>query len=245
MENNLKTNNHSNYAHVIMNKIKSEESCSGVDCNEMEFFEQNNDSFKYIHLKQKPIKKAFNILSYENTKNMTAVDIEKYFPNKTANEKSHIRFMITISNNFSKNDIVNKAIFEEVRYISDINDRIEFSFGLALEKENFILGVPALHDVLVISQEWTAYKKEGGTNGAKQGVFMNEQHKARYEHGRTIRYNESPLSQEEATDFLITMLNLAKDNYKASKGSEYEDDYKVALDRYSCLYGSYIECLVT
>lgn len=244
METKLNTNDYSNYAHVVMNEIKSENSSYVLDFNEMNFFEQNNDALIYLHLQQKPMKKAFNILSYENTKNMTASDVENYFPNKTATEKSHIRFMITISNNFSKNDIVNKAIFEEVRLISNLNDRIEYSFGLALEKENFILGVPALHDVLVVSKEWLAYRKAGGTNGAKQGVFMNKQHRARYEQNKTIKYNAVPLSQEEATDFLITMLNLAKDNYKASMRSEYENDYKVALDRYSCLYASYIKLLV-
>lgn len=239
MQTEINTSNYTNYAQIIMSEIKSMDSSSDTTLKELELQSQVVDIIANIQLKKEPRKKVINLLTYENTKNMSTLDVDKYFSKKSEEEKSHIKFMITISNNFSKNDIANKAIFEEVRYMIDVNERIDFSLGLALEKENFILGAPALHDVLVLSDEWIAYNDAGGENGAKKGIFMNEQHKARYEYGKTIKYNEKLLSQEEATDFLIMMLNIAKDNYKEAKGSELVDEHKDALDRYNRLYKTY------
>jgi hypothetical protein len=176
---------------------------------------------------------------------MSPKDVDKYFHELSISEKRHINFMIRISNNFSKNDNVNEAIFEEARFITDINDKVEFSLGLALEKENFLLGVPALHDVLILSDEWISYTESGGKNGAKDGVFMNAQHKARYNSNKKIKYNEVLLSQEEATDFIITMVNLSRDIHSKSKGSEFEFEYEDAYERYNHMYEIYIGLLLT
>ncbi len=245
MHTEYKTNNYYNYAHFVRNEIKYEENGYDAKLKEVESYGHGIDSVTNFCLQKKPKGKQYHELTYENTKDMTLSDVKKYFPDVIEEEISHINFMIKISTNFSKNVLVNKAIFEEAKFIFDIHDRIEFSLGLALEKQNFLLEVPALHDVLVKSDEWIAYEKRGGKNATANGIFMNKQHKARYEFGKTIKYNETLLSQEEATDFLITMINLAKENFEKAKGSELEDDYKVALDRYSRLYETYIELLLT
>ena len=243
MNTEYKTNNYTNYAHFVMNEIKFENS-SYDELKVVESYGHGIDSFTNFQLQRKPKIKAYHELTYENTKDMTPNDVRKYFPDVIEEEISHINFMIKISNNFSKNTLANKAIFEEAKFIFDINDRVEFSLGLALEKENFLLEVPALHDVLIKSKEWIAYEKSGGKNATADGIFMNEQHEARYYYGKRIKYNETLFTQEEATDFLITMINLAKENYESSIDSEFKDDYKIALDRYSRLYETYIEFLL-
>jgi len=239
MQTNLNSNSTQNNVHMIMRD---------TDTLDHEFKEIRlqrkivQNLSKYLtHTKQK----IHNLLSYENTKNMNDKDISEYFSSKSNAEKSHIKFMISVSSNFSKNDIVNKAIFEEVRNITEINERIEFSFGLALEKENFLLGFPSLHDVLILSDEWVEYSEAGGLNGAKEGVFMNEQHKARYERGKAIKYNEVLLSQEEATDFIITMFNLAKENFENPQDSIFEEEYKDAFQRYGRIYKRYLQFLLS
>ena len=237
--------NSTNYAPLYMNEIKNENISYANKLLEQESIEQIINCFSNFDLKVNPKKRSFHVLTYENTKNMTPKDVDKYFPDVIKEETSHINFMINISNNFSKNDMVNKAIFEETKFIFDINEQIEFSLGLFLEKENFLLGVPALHDVLIMSNEWKDYEKSGTKKGTSDGVFMNEQHKARYKSGKTIKYNEILLTQEQATDFLITMTNLSKKNYNKAKGSVLEYDYKVAFERYNRIYETYIELLLT
>jgi hypothetical protein len=239
MRTQLKSTGSTNYAQLVMHEIISMD--NKLD-DEFKDTEQQNiiiDGFLNQKLQRKQKERVPYLLTYENTKNMSEEDVYKCFSKKTTEEKNHITFMITVSNNFSKNDFANNAIFEEARIITDFYERIEFSLGLALEKENFLLGVPGLHDVMIMSDEWIKFKNAGGENGASQGIFMNEQHKARYKHGKTIKYNETLLSHEEATDFLITMLSLAKENLEDAKGSVFEKKYETAVDRYSDIYETY------
>jgi len=243
MQTQLKTNHHTSYASKVLNEILKSSS-NDIDFEESNSYVEIIENFSSNQIHNNTRYKSYHVLSYENTKNMTAQDVSKYFPNAIEEEKSHIRFMINISNNFSKNDMVNKAVFEEIRFMTDINERIEFSLGLALEKENFFLKVPALHDVLLISDEWTVYTNNGGQNGAASGIFMNEQHEARYKHNKAIKYKKMSFSQDEATDFLITMKNLAKESYEKSMDEEFEEDYKLASQRYDRLYESYLGFLM-
>ncbi len=234
-----KMNNNTNYASLVLNEI------SNMDDSIQEAQVQKRviDSLNILGLKNRKFKIP-NLLSYENTKDMTQEDVKKYFSQSSFAQKRHINLMIRVSNHFSKNELINKVIFEELRLIDDLSKRIEYSLGLMLEKENFLLGFPALHDVLILSPEWIHYEKKGGINGAQEGVFMNKQHQARFEQKNTLNYKDTLLSQSEATDFLIEMFNIAKEKYQDSCGTVLEDDYKEALIRYTRMYQRYLTYLL-
>jgi len=244
MQTQYKMNNNTNYANLVMKEIIDMDDNYEVQIKESQLQKKVIDSLNLQGLKN-PEFKVHGLISYENTKNMKHEDVKKYFSKNSFKEQSHINFMIKVSNHFSRNDLVNKVIFEELRVMDDINERIEYSLGLALEKENFLLGFPALHDVLILSDEWIKYKKNGGEKGAKEGVFMNIQHQARFEQKNRLNYSQTLLSQGEATDFLIEMLNIAKENHEESKGTVLEDDYKEAVVRYTRMYQRYLKYLLS
>jgi len=234
-----KMNNNTNYASHVLNEI----SIMDDSIQEAQVQKSVIDSLNILGLKNRKFKIP-NFLSYENTKDMTQEDVKNYFSQSTFAQKRHINLMIRVSNHFSKNELINKVIFEELRLMDDLSKRIEYSLGLMLEKENFLLGFPALHDVLILSPEWIHYEKNGGVNGAQEGVFMNKQHQARYEKKNTLNFKDTLLSQSEATDFLIEMFNISKEKYEESKGTVLEDDYKDALIRYTRMYQRYLTYLL-
>jgi len=238
-----KMNNNTNYASHVLNEIAHMDDTYEVQIKEAQLQKTVIDSLNILGLKNRKFKIP-NLLSYENTKEMSQEDVKNYFSQSTFAQKRHINLMIRVSNHFSKNELINKVIFEELRLMGNLSERVEYSLGLTLEKENFLLGFPALHDVLILSPEWIHYEKNGGENGAKEGVFMNQQHQARYEQKDSSGYKQSLLSQNEASDFLIVMFNLAKEKYEESKGSVVEDDYKSALIRYTRMYQRYLSYLM-
>ncbi|NQY93474.1 MAG: hypothetical protein HRT43_04845 [Campylobacteraceae bacterium] len=238
-----KMNNNTNYASIVLSEIAHIDDTYELQIQEAQLQKNFIDSLNILGLKNREFKIP-NLLSYENTKEMSQDDVKKYFPQSTFAQRRHINFMIRVSNHFSKNDLINKVIFEELRVMNDLSVRIEYSLGLVLEKENFLLGFPALHDVLIFSDEWIHYKKDGLEKGAKEGVFMNKQHQARYEQKDKPNYKQILLSHSEATEFLIEMFNLSKEKYEDSKGTVVEDDYKAALIRYTRMYQRYLRYLL-
>ena len=185
-----------------------------------------------------------NVYTYENTKGMSNEDVDKYFSSKSEEERSQIKFSISISNNFSEDDIANEAIFEEAKTKFSLKDRQQFSIELALETQNFSLGTPTINNVLRVSPEFWDAIGSGIANPRELGIFMNAADKALYESGqRGINYNETKFSSSEAADYISTMFNLAKQRMEESAGSPVYDDYKQAFERYERIYNSYTEKL--
>ena len=180
------------------------------------------------------------VLTYANTKGMSYDDVDEYFSERTEEERSHIKFLITVSNNFSEDDTANEAIFMEANSKTTLRERQDFSAQLALESSDFSLGAPTLSDVLRVSDAWLAANKSGMTNLQEKGIFMNAADKARYENGsKYVSYNETKLSSEEASDFLSTMLNLAQQRMDEARGTAVYDDYKEAYERYNRMNDTY------
>ena len=180
------------------------------------------------------------VLTYANTKGMSYDDVDEYFSERTEEERSQIKFMIGVSNNFSEDDIANEAIFQEAKSKVSMQSRHEFSIQMAKETMDYSLGAPNLSDVLVVSDEYIAANKAGLTNLNEKGIFMNAADKARYESGvRGSSYNDTLFSSEEAGDFLSTMTQLAKDKMEQSAGTQVYKDYKEAYERYSRMNDTY------
>ncbi|RXJ76998.1 hypothetical protein CRV03_06965 [Arcobacter sp. F155] len=198
----------------------------------------------YIVENEVPKERLHNVYTYENTKGMSNEDVDKYFSSKSEEERSQIKFSINISNNFSEDNIANEAIFEEAKTKLSLKDRQQFSIELALETQNFSLGTPTINNVLRVSPEFWDAIGSGIANPRELGIFINAADKALYESGqRGINYNETKFSSSEATDYISTMFNLAKQRMEESKGSPVYDDYKTAFERYERIYNTYTEKL--
>lgn len=180
------------------------------------------------------------VLTYANTKGMSDAEVDKYFSEKTEEERSHIKSMIKISNNFSEDDTANEAIFMEARSKTTLKDRQEFSIQLATETMSFSLGAPTLNGPIEISAEYYAAKLAGVDNPQALGIYMNAAEQARYESGNFVgNYNETKFTSQEAGDFLSTMLKLAKGKMEQAEGTQVYDDYKEAYDRYQRINDNY------
>jgi len=187
-----------------------------------------------------PQERFYNVYTYENTKGMSSDDIDEYFQDKTEEERNQIKFTVNISNNFSEDDLANEAIFDEAKGKISLKSRQEFSIQMAMETDNFLLGTPTLSDVLTISDAYLNAIQSGIQNPEAQGIYMNESSKARYESGNFL-IKAVTFTSEEATDFLSTMTQLAKDKMEESEGSQIYDDYKEAYERYSRMNDTYNE----
>jgi len=189
---------------------------------------------------EEPQERLHEVLTYANTKGMSYDDVDEYFSERTEEERSQIKFMVKVSNNFSEDDAANEAIFTEAKSKVSMQSRHEFSIQMAVETMDYSLGAPTLNNVLRVSDEWLAAKQAGMTNLQEKGIFMNAADKARYESGvRGSSYNDTLFSSEEASDFLSTMLNLAQQRMDEARGTAVYDDYKEAYERYSRMNDTY------
>lgn len=202
----IDTSNHSNY-YKVEKKVENQKNNSDFD-NILNVTDDKSNTIS--------TDKLFNVVTYENTKGMTDEDVEKYFPNKSEDEKMLIRAMIDISNNFSENDMVNEVIFEEAKLKHTKAEMLEYSIGLLHEKDNFQLGVPSVHDAIKVSD-------------------LKMQQEAAFNNGNRLNFSNSKLTEQEALDFIRTMFNLSKINLDESRGTVVEENYQKAFERYGRL----------
>lgn len=188
---------------------------------------------------EEPQERYHEVFTYENTKGMTAEEIDTYFSEQTEEERGKIKAVVQIANNFSDNDAANEAVFNEFKnYSNDLGMGSFKGINFFVEKSNFALGVPTLNNVIVASDEWIAAMQSGMSNPQEHGIFMNEAEKARYERGQTS-FGNVKFTSEQADDFLSTMTQLAKDKMDQSRGTAVFNDYKEAYERYSRMNDTY------
>ncbi len=198
------------------------------------------ESISQTQAVEEETQRFYGVLTYANTKGMTDKEVDKYFSEKTKEERSQIKFMISVSNNFSEDDTANEAIFMEARSKTTLKDRQEFSIQLATETMDFSMGTPTLNGPIEISAEYYAAKLAGVDNPQALGIFMNAAEQARYESGNFVgNYNETKFTSQEAGNFLSTMLKLAKDKMDQSRGTQVYEDYKESFERYQRINDNY------
>ena len=229
------------YFNALENKHKENDS----QTFKKELSQQNSyekvQEFSQTTKVEEAIERFHEVLTYENTKGMTNEEVDKYFSERSEEERSHIKFMIGVSNNFSEDDIANEAIFIEAKSKVSLKSRQEFSIQMAKETMDYSLGTPNLSDVLRVSSEYVQAKRAGIENPEKQGIFMNAADKALYESGLNgkVGYNDTLLTSQEASDFLSKMLNLAQQRMDEARGTALFNDYKEAFERYQRMNDNY------
>jgi hypothetical protein len=188
---------------------------------------------------EEPQERLHEVFTYANTKGMTSDDIDIYFSEKTEEERTRIKQVVQIANDFSEDDAANEAVFNEVKNnVPKLGVKSLFTGSFYMEKSNYALGVPTLNNVIVASDEWIAAIQSGMSNPQEHGIFMNEAEKARYESGQTS-FGNVKFTSEQADDFLSTMTQLAKDKMDQSRGTAVFNDYKEAYERYSRMNDNY------
>lgn len=183
----------------------------------------------------------YNVLTYENTKGMTEEDINKYFPDKSKEEKEQISFMVHISKNFSESDAANKAIFEEAKTKTSLVQRQQFSIEMAIETEAFLLGEPRINNVFRVTGEYAEALKRG-IDPRSEGIYANSTQEAISKHGN-LSYNEHKLSASEVENYIVSMYKLSKQRMDEARGSEVFENYKEAFQRYENIYNNYLDNL--
>ena len=211
------------YTSYITQNVKTEEQSSFNQVLQ-EQQESSVESSSVTSTTEEPKERIYNLVTYENTKGMSDEDVEKYFPNKSDNEKMLIRAMIDITENFSDNDMLNEAIFEEAKLKQTKDDMLEYSIQLLHEKDNFQLGVPSVANAIRVSD-------------------LNMQYEVAYNNGNPLNFSNINLTNEEAKEYIVTMFNLSKQRMEESAGTAVYDDYKQAFERYERIYNSYTEKL--
>jgi len=188
-----------------------------------------------------PQERYYNVYTYANTKGMTSDDIDEYFQDKTEEERNHIKSVVATANSFSEDDLANEAVFNEFKNYTNVGNGKELiSTNFFTEKSNFSKGLIGLSNTFEISGQYLAAKQAGIQNPQAQGIYMNEADKARHESGDFSIIGVT-FTSEEATDFLSTMTQLAKDKMEQSAGTQVYDDYKEAYERYSRMNDNYNE----
>ena len=200
---------------------------------------QTNNSIQKIGNTQKEY--FYNVLTYENTKGMTEEDINKYFPDKSKEEKEQIFFMVHVSKNFSESDSANKAIFEEAETKTSLVQRQQFSIEMALETEAFLLGEPRISNVFRVTEEYAEALKRG-IDPKSEGIYANPTEEAIFKHG-SLSYNEHKLSSNEVENYIVSMYKLSKQRMDESRGGEVFESYKEAFQRYENIYNNYLDNL--
>ena len=188
---------------------------------------------------EEPQERYHEVFTYANTKGMTSDDVDEYFSERTEEERTRIKQVVQIANDFSEDDAANEAVFNEVKNnIPKLGVKSLFTGNFYMEKSNYALGAPTLSNVLVVSDERIAAIQSGMSNPQEHGIFMNATDEARYESGQTS-FGNVKFTSEQASDFLSTMTQLAKDKMDQARGTAVFNDYKEAYERYSRMNDNY------
>jgi hypothetical protein len=169
---------------------------------------------------------------------MSNDEVDKYFSERSEEERGQIKSLIYISSNFSEDDSANEAVFNEFKNANLDSSKSLISTNFFAEKSNFVNGTASLSNTIEVSHEYHMAQLAGVTNAYELGIFMNAADKARYESGNYMII-DTKFTSSEATDFLSTMTQLAKDKMDEARGTAVFDDYKEAFERYSRMNDNY------
>ncbi len=188
----------------------------------------------------KPQTREYEVLTYANTKGMTNNEVDKYFSERTNEEREKIKYMIKVSNDFSDNDLANEAVFKEAELKENGYDQLKFSMKIDRGLKPFIKGID--YPPIRINDEWFKAIDSGITNPEKIGIYASPEAQYNYESGKTAFTPK--LTEKEASEFFSTMENILKEWMEKSEGTMAYDDYKEDYEMYKRMSNNYNDLLL-
>lgn len=173
------------------------------------------------------------VLTYENTKGMTDQEVDKYFSQRTKEERDTIKYLIQVSNNFSEDDTANEVVFQEAMLKDSFSDQEKFLFKMNVEL--FVEGVdkPSIH----LNSEWFHAKDNSIANPEKQGIYVTPDSQYNYEYRETKPSQK--FSTEEASRYFSDMAKITKAWMEKMEGFSIYDYYKKDYEMYQRMSENY------
>lgn len=175
---------------------------------------------------EEPQKRFHEVFTYANTKGMSNDDIDTYFSERTDEERDQIKYVVSMANNFSDNDAANEAVFNEFKnHPMESANKSMVGTDFFTDKYNFFQGSPKLSNVLVASDDTNEIIGKPAY-GSQQSIILN------------VKF-----TSKQASNFLSTMTQLAKNKMDEARGTQVYDDYKEVYDRYNRMNDNYNDLL--
>lgn len=198
----------------------------------------------------KDIDKIYENISYEETKNMTDLQIKTKYSSLQEQEIHHIIYMRTTANNFSESEAANKAIFESTKNIRGERESLQFSIELfwtklknasastELEYKGESKDNPSLTNTgSVVFSKLDSYDKM--SEGIENGTIVMAEGKNIDRH-RAGMYLNHKLSEEDTANYLEKKLEDVTEKYEKSKNKDERVNLRRNVVMFTKIWNDYI-----